>query len=217
MKILLVEDDVTLGETLKELLEKNGFEVVWVSDGQSALDTTYYQKFDLWLFDVKVPFLDGFELLKSLRDAGYETPTIFITALTDINSLSTGFEIGADDYIKKPFDFDELLVRIKALLKKRFSNKKEYIKYKNLSYNIEKEEISLDGEKIHLPPVQMRLLKLFLKNIGKTLPKDEIIWEISEDEEVSELALRVHINKLRKLGLNIKNIRKIGYILEEES
>ncbi|WP_281389214.1 response regulator transcription factor [Nitrosophilus labii] len=142
---------------------------------------------------------------------------MFITALTDINSLSTGFEIGADDYIKKPFDFDELLVRIKALLKKRFSNKKKYIKYKNLSYNIEKEEISLDGEKIHLPPVQMRLLKLFLKNIGKTLPKDEIIWEISEDEEVSELALRVHINKLRKLGLNIKNIRKIGYILEEES
>lgn len=77
MKILLVEDDIILGETLKELLEKNGFEVTWVSDGEKALNETFVKRFDLWLFDVKVPFIDGFELLKNLRDSGDKTPTIF--------------------------------------------------------------------------------------------------------------------------------------------
>ena len=119
-KILLLEDDEVLSETLIELLEDEGLEVTHVLDGEMALDATFVGHFDLLLLDINVPFLNGFTLLGSLRDSGDTTPAIFITALTDIVSLSKGFEIGADDYIKKPFDFDELLVRIQALLRKAY-------------------------------------------------------------------------------------------------
>ncbi|WP_200762285.1 response regulator transcription factor [Nitrosophilus alvini] len=216
-RLLLVEDDVTLGETLKELLEADNFDVTWVKDGEKALDETFAKEYDLLLLDVKVPFINGFELLKDLRESGNSTPAIFITALTDINSLSQGFESGADDYIKKPFDFDELLIRIKALIKKSFNSHSNIIKYRNISYDIEKEEIKRDGETIHLPPFEKKLLKVFLQNIGKTISKEEIALKISEGEEISEKALRVHINKLRKAGFDIKNMRGIGYRLEEEA
>ncbi len=113
--ILLVEDDTTLAETLMDLLAYEDFHVTWVSDGQKALDATFVERFDLMLFDVNVPFVNGFELLKLLRESGDDTPAIFITALTDIASLSQGFEVGADDYLKKPFDFVELLI-VKRIL-----------------------------------------------------------------------------------------------------
>ena len=118
-KILLLEDDIVLSETLIELLASEAFTVEHVSDGEMALDATFMRHFDLLLLDVNVPFVNGFELLKSLRDSGDKTPAIFITALTDVASLSRGFDVGADDYIKKPFDFDELLIRIHALLRKQ--------------------------------------------------------------------------------------------------
>ena len=118
IKLLLLEDDQVLAESLIELLESENFDIVHVLNSQKALDETFLQKFDLLLLDVNVPLFNGFELLKSLRDSGDKTPAIFLTALTDIASLSKGFDAGADDYIKKPFDFDELLIRINAILKK---------------------------------------------------------------------------------------------------
>ena len=118
IKLLLLEDDHMLAESLIELLESENFDIVHVLNSQKALDKTFLQKFDLLLLDVNVPLFNGFELLKSLRDSGDKTPAIFLTALTDIASLSKGFDAGADDYIKKPFDFDELLIRINAILKK---------------------------------------------------------------------------------------------------
>ena len=140
-KILLLEDDEILYETLVELLEAESFEVVHVKDGREALDATFVSGFGVMLLDVNVPFIDGFELLEELREAGNKTPAIFLTALTDIASLSHGFEIGADDYIKKPFDFDELLIRIRALLKKRYSGGSSKIKIANFIFNTESEEL----------------------------------------------------------------------------
>ncbi len=213
--ILLVEDDETLGETLRDLLEADGFETVWVKDGESALDESYERRFDLLLLDVKVPFMDGFDLLKRLRDSGDDTPAIFITALTDIDSLSEGFESGADDYIKKPFDFDELLVRIRALIHRRYGASASVLEYGGIRYDIESEKIVKDGESIHIPPFEKRLLKLFLQHRGKVLSKEDISYELAEGEPVSDQALRVHVNKLRKAGFLITNLRGIGYRLED--
>ena len=212
-KILLLEDDDVLSETLIELLESEGFEVVHVSDGEMALDATFVKRFDLLLLDVNVPFLNGFELLKSLRESGDMTPAIFITALTDVASLSQGFEIGADDYIKKPFDFDELLIRIKALLKKQYHTYANEITVDKFRFVIEKDELYGGSSFISLPPYELHITRLLFQNLNKTLSKERLLDTLNEGREMSEGALRVHINRLRKIGLPIITIKGIGYRL----
>jgi len=212
-KILLLEDDEILSETLIELLEAEGFELTHVKDGQEALDATFVSQFDLMLLDVNVPNINGFELLKELREAGDKTVAIFLTALTDIDSLSQGFEIGADDYIKKPFDFDELLVRIKALLKKQYSGYK--VEIGDFVFDIQSEELYQNGKFIKLTPYETLITKILLKNRGNTISKYELLDLLNEGEEMSEGALRVHINSLRKIGLPIITLRGVGYRFEK--
>lgn len=118
-KILLLEDDPLLSATLLDLLRAEGFEVVHAIDGEEALEISYAQKFDLYLLDINVPLLNGIDFLKLLRDSGDLTPAFFISALRDIKTISQAFDTACDDYIKKPFDFDELLVRIKAHIVKK--------------------------------------------------------------------------------------------------
>lgn len=211
--ILLVEDDETLAETLKELLESDLFEVTWVQDGESALESTFISEFDLLLLDVNVPFVNGFELLQGLRDAECTTPAIFITALSDIVSISKGFEVGADDYIKKPFDYDELSIRIKSLIRKSMKIKSDEIKLKEFTFKVDTNELYKDKIYVALPPIELRLTRLFFLQIDTTISKEDILFELSDGGEASEGSLRVHINKLRKLGLNIVNIKGVGYRL----
>ncbi len=212
-KILLLEDDAILSETLVELLESEGFMVTHIDDGEKALDVTFIENFDLFLFDVNVPFLNGFELLKSLRESSDMTPTIFITALSDIASLSQGFDVGADDYIKKPFDFDELLIRINALLRKSYHTYNDEVNIASFCFKIEKNELYSNKKFISLPPYDLTITKLFFQNIDKTLEKDYIFQQLGNGNEMSEGALRVHINKLRKIGLPITTVKGVGYRL----
>lgn len=211
--LLLVEDDVNLAETLVELLEIEGFEVRWVGDGREALDATFMHSCDLLLLDVNVPFVNGFELLNGLRESGDETPAIFITAMSDIASLSQGFEAGADDYIKKPFEFDELVVRIYSLIRKRLKIKENVITIDTFHFHIDINELYQDKEFISLSPVELRLTALFFKKMNTTITKESILMELSDGDEASEGALRVHINKLRKHGLPIQTVKGTGYRL----
>jgi len=213
LKILLLEDDLILSETLIELLESEDFEVFHVVDGEKALNATFTQQFDLFLFDVNVAYLNGFELLKSLREAGDMTPAIFITALSDIASLSYGFEIGADDYIKKPFDFDELLVRIHALLRKSYHSYTDELTIDDFRFAIEKEELYKGKDFIALSPYELKITKLLFQNLNATVKKELILEYLGEGKEMSEGSLRVHINKLRKIGLPIATVKGIGYRL----
>ncbi len=213
MSKILLEDDEVLSETLVKLLESEDFEVLHVSDGEMALDATFVSSFDLMLLDVNVPFLNGFELLKSLRESGDMTPAIFITAFTDVASLSQGFETGADDYIKKPFDFDELLIRIKALLKKQYHTYANEIKVDKFRFVIEKDELYSGASFISLPPYELHITRFLFQNLDKTLLKEHLLDALNEGKEMSEGALRVHINKLRKIGLPIITIKGIGYRL----
>ena len=213
LKILLLEDDTILSETLIELLESEEFLVTHVDDGQKALDATFVERYDLFLFDVNVAHVSGFELLKSLRESGDKTPAIFITALTDIASLSHGFEVGADDYIKKPFDFDELLVRIHALLRKSYHSYNEKIQAGAFYFSIEKEELYQGGTFISLSPSELAITKLFFQNLDATVQKEMLLEYLGDGKEMSEGSLRVHINKLRKIGLPITTIKRVGYRL----
>ncbi len=210
--ILLLEDNEILSETLIELFDAEEFSVVHVKDGQEALDVIFISKFDLMIFDVNVPFINGFELLKDLRESGNRTPVIFLTALSDIASLSRGFEVGADDYIKKPFDFDELLIRIRALLRKYYIDNK--IEIDNFIFDIDNKELYKDGKFVKLTPYESIITKFMFQNFGKNVSKYELLDILNEGNEMSEGALRVHINSLRKIGLPIITIRGVGYRFE---
>lgn len=209
IKILLLEDDTTLGETLHEMLIDAGYQSTWVSDGEAAAEAAYETGYDLYIFDINVPELNGFDLVQSLREAEDNTPTIFISAMSDIAAITKGFSVGADDYLKKPFYPQELLLRIEA----RFSRQKQLIAYGDITYNPLTKEVMKEGHVLSLGEVQLPLLVLFITNIGRTLTK-ESLFELMEHP--SDNALRFAINKLKHTtGWNIENIRGVGYRIEK--
>ncbi len=207
-KILLLEDDRLLAQTLQELLQSEGYDTTLVLDGDAAAEASYEGSFDLYIFDINVPEINGLELLESLRSADDKTPAIFISALVDLNSISKGFEVGADDYIKKPFFPEELLIRVNAKLAQSSST----IKYGGLEFDPQTKILRKDGSVLALGDVQERLFELFFNNIDQVMDKD-ILMECLE--KPSPTALRVALTKLKQTtGLNIKNLRGVGYILE---
>ena len=213
-KILLLEDDLLLAETLIDLLEENGMEVIHAPNGQAALDKTFKQKFDLYLLDVNVPIIDGVTLLKELRDSSDETPAIFLTSHKEKEILKKGFLCGADDFITKPFDTDELILRISALLKRV---KKEDVSCIGLLCNDDTHKRFLyDNQEIELSKKEYQLLLLLVRHANSTVPKEMILdtlWTSSEGG--SDGALRVYVNRIKHLipEINIENIRGIGYRL----
>ncbi len=216
MKILYLEDDINLSNTVCEYLEDEGFVVEAVYDGEDALNTLYHKNYDLLLFDVTVPNVSGFEVLKLLRDQNIKTPTIFITSLSTIDDLSYGYELGADDYIKKPFVLKELLFRIKALLKREYKSDSEMIEIvPKVFFDMGKNSIKSDDGIFELSQKEVELLKLLYKNKGQCVLFEEIyenVWSFSETH--SEQSLRTYIKNLRKiLGKeSIQSIKKRGYI-----
>jgi len=211
--ILLVEDDTTLAETLCELLVAQGYTLLLARSAEEALTLLYEKHFDLMLFDVNIPDFSGFELLEMLRKSGNALPCIFLTSLSDIASLSRGFEVGGDDYLKKPFDFDELLIRIEAQLRKYFHTKTNEIEYKHLRFKIATNELFAGEELLRFTPQETKLLALFFSRMGETITKEELLFSLDSVHESSEGALRVYINKLRKNSLEIETIKGIGYRL----
>jgi DNA-binding response OmpR family regulator len=208
-KVLILEDDTILAASLEALLEDEGYEIVIAKDGNEALELSFENSFDIFLLDVNVPFLNGFDFLKQLRESGDETPAFFITALRDTASLSRGFDSGCDDYIKKPFDFDELLIRLNAKL----SLKSHILKYKDISFDIKTNQVIQNSVTINMQQIEKQILLHFMKNSGKIIDKNSL-FELME--KPTDLALRVHISKIKKLlGLPIQNIRSIGYQLEK--
>ena len=208
-KILLLEDDNLLAESLVELLKENSYEVDLASDGEVAAELAYENKYDLYVFDINVPEISGIDLLEALRNADDTTPTIFISALIDLNSMAKGFAVGADDYIKKPFFPEELLMRVNAKLG---STKPTFI-YNDLEFDISSKLLKKGGKILVLGEVQERLFSMFVENVGAVLDKEVLLGCL---ENPSPTALRVAITKLKQTtGLNIQNLRGIGYTLEQ--
>jgi len=208
MKILLLEDDHILCESLKEFLELEGYKVDVAYRGTDVFDLTFEESYDLYILDVNVPEVNGFEVLSSLKDAGDETPAIYITALTDINSLSKGFKIGADDYIKKPFDPEELVIRIKS----RYQSVDNLIYLNDLVYNPITKILQKDGQTIGLGEVQKNIFHTLITEKNKIVDS-YILMDFLERPSAN--ALRVNLTKLKnKLGIEIKNIRAQGYMIE---
>ncbi len=208
MKILLLEDDISLGETIEEMLEESGYQVDHIISGNEAIDYTYSNSYDLYIFDINVPDIDGLDILRMLRDADDNTPTIFISAMTDLDTFLRGFEVGGDDFIKKPFYPKELLVKVNLKL-----HQDKIITFGDIKYYPKEQKVTKGEKSIYLSRVQLQLLHLFINNIGRLITLDELYEHLKKP---SINALRFHINKLKSAtGLDIKNIRGSGYILEK--
>ncbi|MBK3332163.1 response regulator transcription factor [Persephonella atlantica] len=204
-KVLLIEDDHILAKSLAKFLEINGFKVDIAPSYEEGAFKTLDNKYDIYLIDVNLGDGNGIDLLEALKLSEDETPAIFISALKDIKTIAKSFEVGAEDYIKKPFDPEELLIRIKGRLKK-----KETLKYGDIIFK--NGRFFKNGKEIQLGEVQKDILLKLIENRGRVVPK-EILYDLMYSP--SPTALRVMLNKIKKkTGIEIKAVRGIGYVID---
>jgi DNA-binding response OmpR family regulator len=206
-----LEDDKLFNETLEDFLEEEGHSIFCALDPYTALDLTYETVFDLYLFDVNLPYENGFELLDKLRQSGDETPCIFITSREDKASLKEGFGKGGDDYIQKPVDLEELSLRIQAVLRRQVRS--EIVQIDSYTFDIATKRLYQNDKAVELSIKGGELLLTLLEGQGSVVPLDQIkerLW--SSSEEASEGALRVYVAQLKKyFPTQIQNVRGVGY------
>ncbi|WP_309499324.1 response regulator transcription factor [Sulfurovum sp.] len=218
--ILLLEDDQQLSDTVKQFLNYQGYDVFCAYDGLQAQELAYEKHIDLMLLDMKVPQQNGFDLLQALRNNGVQTPAVFITSLNSVEDVTRGFDIGCDDYIRKPFALKELLVRIEALLKRRYGTHEKKITLSDgFLFDIKENLLTKDNQRVPLKTKEAKLLSLFLKYPNELLNYNKIferLWEY--DEEPSVGSLRAYVKTVRSfLGKdNIETIKNVGYRFVKE-
>lgn len=215
MKILLLEDDLILNEILEEHLIKQKYQITTTFSSNEAIKELYSETFDLLLLDVNVPDLNGFELLKELRNNNILTPAIFITSLNMVEDMQKGFDSGCDDYIKKPFELKELDIRINNI--KRLFNidiAKEITLSKDIVLQLETQSIKKSNSVYNLSKKEFEVLIYLYNNHAKSISIDEFINNIwGYEDSINDSTIRTYIKNLRKiLGDNmILNIRGVGY------
>ncbi len=216
MKILLLEDDLILSEVIVEHLEYYNHTVTSIYNGVEAENLLFEKKFDLLLLDVNVPLLNGFELLKSLRDSGNETPAIFITSMNSSSDVLEGFELGANDYLKKPFEMVELKARIDNI-KRHFKIDDERLMSisDSISYDFSTYILHINDKEEKLSKKEGEFLAYFLHNRTKVISADELMVNVwSYDTAPTSATIRTYIKNLRRLFGEemITTIRGVGYV-----
>jgi DNA-binding response OmpR family regulator len=212
MKILLLEDDNILQEIIEEFLVENGYEVQSFFDGEKALDAIGVGGYDMLLLDVNVPNIDGFEILSYLREIGNTTPAIYITSLASVNDLKKGFEIGADDYLRKPFELEELNARIQRLVK--VYRLQEEIEFDGMKFIPKAHQIIMSDRIVEMRQKEVKVLEYFIRNRGKIISCNEIIENVWDDEHTpTHATIRTYIKNLRKMFDKeyFENIKGEGY------
>lgn len=215
MKVLLLEDDIIFSEILEEYLHSLKYNVETVFDIDSAEENIYNNKYDLLILDINVPGGNGLDLLEQFRDIGYKTPTIIITSFTNINEIERAYEIGCDDYIKKPFDLKELKARITYLETIHKINFKGQIKIdKDIIFDFYNMNIRIKSIPIKIPKKEAEIIKFFLLNKNRVISIDELvinIWEYGEQPSIA--TIRTYMKNIRRiLDKNfIETIKNIGY------
>ena len=211
MKILFLEDDKNLAKSIIEELEDVPYLVSWVSSSNDAAELSYETKFDLYLFDVNVDGdMNGFELLEALRESGDKTPALFLTSLNQIQDLKKGFKAGANDYIKKPFDLDELLLRIESKLPQN-----TYINLsKNFAINSEQNLLVCNGTEKHIPTKEFAILKFLCEYTDQIIGAQNIIENLYGEHPIAPATFRTYIKNIKRHidgCAVIENIKGVGY------
>lgn len=215
MKILLIEDDVILSELIEEFLLSFGYNIDKVFDANSADEYLYSNKYDLVIADINIPNGDGLSILESYRETGYKTPFIIITSITSISFIEKAFNVGCNDYLKKPFELKELKLRISNIEKIYNLNYKGKFKIdKNIYFDFNNMKILKEQKSIKIPKKEAEIIKYFIKNKNRIISIEELIINIWEfDTEPSISTIRTYIKNIRKIiGKNfIESIKGIGY------
>ncbi|SHE37109.1 DNA-binding response regulator, OmpR family, contains REC and winged-helix (wHTH) domain [Bacteroides luti] len=219
IKVLLVEDEQTLSMIIKDTLEEKEFLITTAKDGEEGLRLFMQINPDVLVADVMMPKMDGFEMVRRIRQTDKTTPVLFLTARSAINDVVEGFELGANDYLKKPFGMQELIVRIKALVRRSFVEEKKNTIFSigNYSFNSVTQQLSFSGSSIELSHRESEILKRFCDNIDEVVSTQSLLIELwGDDSFFNSRSLQVFITKLRhKLSkderIRIINIRGIGY------
>lgn len=216
MKILLLEDDIMLNRAIKHYLESTGHVVISTIDGNGCLETLSKEKFDLLVFDINVPDVDGLSILEKLHEQKKMVPTIFISALIDIEDITRAFDIGCHDYLKKPFHLKELTLRINKILKTRQVPQVHKRLSASYSYDAENMVLYFDNEPQILPKKHIQIIDLLSANRSLICHYDMFRDYVWNDDEIDNATIRAEINRVKKALKEdfIINIRGIGYMVK---
>ncbi len=219
MKVLLLEDELMLQGAIKEYLSDSGFEVTAFEDGQEAYENIASNSYDLFIFDINTPSMDGLSLLDRLQKEKIYVPTIFISAITEIEQISQAYALGCYDYLKKPFHLKELGLHIDRLLKMADIRAKDLIKISKMySYDAENQSLVFDGEAQLLTQKQLQIMDLFAKNINKVVDFEMLRHYAWDDSPVDNAIIRAEIHRLRQVLKEdlITTLKGVGYTLSKQ-
>ncbi|WP_343720307.1 response regulator transcription factor [Achromobacter dolens] len=215
MRILLVEDNLDLGDAVESKLRSAGHSVQWVHDGVAALRWGLDEAWDALVLDINLPGKDGFSVIRELRAAGLEAPVLVVTARSEIEDKIDMLDLGADDYLVKPFDLRELEARLRALLRRPAGQTSSVTAYGNLSLDLANRHVTLAGAPLELGRREFRLLEILLGKLGQTVAKERLMNQLFDLDDGSLNALELLISRLRKklagASVDIVTVRGVGY------
>ena len=219
MRILLVEDNLSLAEGLQALLQQSGYAVDLVHDGASAEGLIKAESFDLVILDLNLPEMDGIEVLRRMRAAGNAAAVMILTARGTPEERVRGLDLGADDYLIKPFDIGEFEARIRVLLRRQAGLRTATVTFGPLTLDLKSRSFLLHDQRLDLPTRERGLLELLITRAGKVLPKEAIVQSLTSlEDELSPNAIEQYVSRLRKrlapAGLTVRTARGIGYVLD---
>ena len=219
MRILIVEDDNLLGDGIRAGLSQNGYAADWVEDGAAAETAMMTNDYELIILDLGLPKVSGLEVLKNMRTKEDDTPVIILTAQDGVEDRIKGLDSGADDYLTKPFDLDELTARIRALLRRRGGRSSPVIEHGELKVDPASHTVTKDDKIVDISPREFTILQLLLENQNKVMSRSRLEEGLyAWNDEVESNTVEVHIHHLRKkLGSDlIRTIRGVGYIIDKK-
>jgi two-component system, OmpR family, response regulator len=219
MRLLVAEDDGALAEALRFALRRSGYAVDRVDDGQSADRALSNAVFDLLILDLGLPGLDGFEVLRRLRKRDSSLPVLILSAREKPEEKVLGLDLGADDYLSKPFSVEELQARVRSLLRRRNSLKSPVITYARLRFDTVSRLVDVDGRVLNLSMHELGVLEALLQRFGRVVGKEQLIERLySYDREAGPNAIEVYVHRLRRkldgCGLAVRTVYGRGYMLE---
>ncbi|MCU7810965.1 MAG: response regulator transcription factor [Candidatus Thiodiazotropha sp. (ex Notomyrtea botanica)] len=219
MDLLLVEDDEMLGDGVQTVLQRRGLGIDWVRDGISAMQSLKSYRYDVLVLDLNIPWLSGLEVLARLREEGNQIPVLVLTARSEVVDRVAALDSGADDYVVKPFDIDELCARIRALHRRHHGQEQLCLQHGDLILDPAARTVTVQSNNVSLSAKEFDILQALMENMGRVMSRQKLNETVyCLDDEVESNAIEVHIHHLRKkLGEHpIRTVRGVGYVVEKE-